>query len=195
MTRVSIAAVGVLVGLGWSQAVRSHYPRPTAAAKPETEGETSSPQKGYVLICRTPTGEMVEKRLCESLEEPSCRQFMFSCMDARNMMVISRPGGPCEREATQSALQGNAARKSAPAAPEAASLLALFPNPTQGTATLRLPESGTWTARLYNSLGQLVAIYSFTGTETTLALPPQKGLYWVLVEGAGQTHRLPLLRE
>ncbi len=72
---------------------------------------------------------------------------------------------------------------------------ALFPNPTQGTATLRLPESGTWTARLYNSLGQLVATYSFTGTETTLALPPQKGLYWILVEGARQTYRLSLLRE
>ncbi len=57
-----------------------------------------------------------------------------------------------------------------------------------------MPHAGTWTARLYNSLGEMVATYTFEGTETVLALPPQKGLYWVVIEGAGQTYRLPLVR-
>jgi len=108
-------------------------------------------------------------------------------------MSVSRAGSGCEKLAyapfesgTRAQVQGKATGEATPA---------LFPNPSQETVTLQMPHSGTWTARLYNSLGQLVATYSFTGTETSLALPPQKGLYWVLVEGADQTHRLPLLRD
>jgi len=82
-----------------------------------------------------------------------------------------------------------------PSEEKALSRPVLFPNPAQGTVTLRTPDTGTWTARLYNTLGQLVATHTFEGTETVLALPPQKGLYWVVIEGAGQTYRLPLVRE
>lgn len=194
MSRAAGIVVGALLGLGWGQQVRSLRPLPLQKAEARLEEADAAPlKKPYILICRTYSGEVVERQVCESLDDPVSQRFMMRCLEARHVMLVSRAGSGCEKPAGASFESGSRAQLQGKAPGEVTP--ALFPNPSQETVTLQMPHSGPWTARLYNSLGQLVATHPFEGTKTFLALPPQKGLYQVVVEGAGQSYRLPLVRE
>ena len=159
--------------------------------------QNASQSTKEVVQCFTKSGQLVGSITCESWKDKPCQHFIQACLTVGGVVVIADQTAQLSTSSDEASLLEEAAKAEDTPAPKekAPSQPVLFPNPTQGTATLRLPESRSWTIHLYNSLGQLVATYSFTGTETSLALPPQKGLYWVLVEGADQTHRLPLLRE
>jgi len=191
MTRIGAILVALL-GLGWGQKVRPlrSVPLQQAEARLE-ESDGTAQKKPYILTCRTASGEVVDRQVCESLDDPVLQTFMVRCLEARHVMLVSRAGSGCEKPA--GAL--SEPRSRAPVQDKATEPAALFPNPTHEAVTLQMPEPAPWTARLYNSLGEVMATYTFEGTETILSLPPQKGLYWVVVEGAGQTYRLPLLRE
>ncbi|KGE86379.1 MAG: T9SS type A sorting domain-containing protein [Phaeodactylibacter xiamenensis] len=64
---------------------------------------------------------------------------------------------------------------------------AFFPNPTQGTLQVVLPE-GTDQASLilYNLQGQPAFQSVLTGSRTTLQLPVPAGIYWARLQIAGQ---------
>ena len=147
-----------------------------------------------VVQCFTKDGHLISSITCENWKDKPCQRFIEACLTVDGIVVIADPSrstagalppseGKLDRE-TLSPSSGD----NTPSHP------LLFPNPTQGKATLQMPQVGPWTMYIYNSLGQLTLRHPFDGTEITFTLPPQKGLYWIVIEGSGQTYRLPLLQ-
>jgi hypothetical protein len=63
----------------------------------------------------------------------------------------------------------------------------VFPNPTQGTLQVVLPEGADQTSLiLYNLQGQAAFQSLLTGQHTTLQLPVPPGIYWARLQIAGQ---------
>ncbi len=191
MTRIGAILVALLRA-GWGQKVRPLRSVPSSKPQRLEESDGTAQKKPYIPdLPHRQRQRVVDRQVCESLDDPVLQTFMVRCLEARHVMLVSRAGSGCEKPA--GAL--SEPRSRAPVQDKATEPAALFPNPTHEAVTLQMPEPAPWTARLYNSLGEVMATYTFEGTETILSLPPQKGLYWVVVEGAGQTYRLPLLRE
>jgi hypothetical protein len=64
---------------------------------------------------------------------------------------------------------------------------AFFPNPTQGTLQVVLPEGvDQGSLILYNLQGQPAFQSVLTGQHTTLQLPVPAGIYWARLQIAGQ---------
>jgi hypothetical protein len=64
---------------------------------------------------------------------------------------------------------------------------AFFPNPTQGTLQVVLPEGADQASLiLYNMQGQPAFQSVLTGPRTTLQLPVPAGIYWARLQIAGQ---------
>lgn len=78
----------------------------------------------------------------------------------------------------------------------------IFPNPFDGTSNLKMDvtDAGTYSIRIFNSVGQVVAVESIqaqANESVQVALPVQnlpEGLYHVLVEGATLRYGLTLQR-
>jgi hypothetical protein len=100
----------------------------------------------------------------------------------RRCWIIKTDANGCQGEVPCEVLTGVAE-----AEPMETPGIRVFPNPTQGTLQVVLPEGADQTSLiLYNLQGQAAFQSLLTGQHTTLQLPVPPGIYWARLQIAGQ---------
>lgn len=147
-----------------------------------------------VVQCFTKDGHLISSITCENWKDRPCQRFIEACLTVDGIVVVADQSRSMPEELPRSEGKVHGETVSPSSGDNTPSHPLLFPNPAQGRATLQIPQTGPWTMYIYDSLGQLTSKHTFDGAEITFALPPQKGLYWIVIEGSDQTYRLPLLQ-
>jgi hypothetical protein len=76
-----------------------------------------------------------------------------------------------------------------------ADAMGLYPNPTNGNATLKLRNAGTYEVEVNNAIGQVVSKMEINTLTTTIELPEQKGIYFVKISNAeGKTNVIKIVK-